>query len=82
MKKSELRQIIKEELSKFDREGDDGRWDNDEEYYERMDGLVNQPDLKLFIQSASKIMQDLTTREGFETKDVYEFLYRQMLNNV
>lgn len=52
-----------------------------DEAYRRMDGLVSQPEYFNFISSAAKIMDDLTN-EGFETKDVYYYLFTRLTADV
>ena len=55
--------------------------DVSEEAYDRMNGLVNQNDLKNFIDSASNMMRDLTD-EGFEPVEVFYYLYTRLTANV
>ena len=52
-----------------------------DEMYERMEGLVNQNDLDTFISAATNIMGDLSD-EGFEAKDVFDYLYTKLTTNV
>jgi len=52
-----------------------------DEAYERMNGLVNQHEYYKFINSAAEIMRDLTD-DGFETKDVYYYLYTRLLADI
>jgi hypothetical protein len=42
--------------------------------FSRMNGLVNQVDLKTLLKSAKKIGEDLVDVEGFEPDEVAEFL--------
>jgi len=70
MKKSELRQIIKEEFYSIPNS------------HETIDNAVNQEDLSQFIEIGSVIMQDLTTKFGFDATDVHKYLYNVMLNNI
>ena len=53
----------------------------DEETYTRMDSSVNPSDYDDFIDSATKIMSDLTD-EGFEVKDVFYYLYTRLTAEV
>jgi len=55
--------------------------DVSEEAYDRMNSLVNQNDLKNFIDSASNMMRDLTD-EGFEPVEVFYYLYTRLTANV
>lgn len=52
-----------------------------DETYKRMDDLVSQSDYMNFINSATKIMDDLVN-EGFEVKDIYYYLYTRLLTDV
>jgi hypothetical protein len=52
-----------------------------EKSYKRMNDLVNQSDYMNFINSATKIMEDLTN-DGFEVKDVFYYLYTRLIADV
>ena len=52
-----------------------------DEAYQRMEDLVNQKDLSNFISSASSIMKTLSD-DGFETKDIFYYLYTRLISNV
>jgi len=62
MKKSELRKLIKEELS------------NTENVPYRIDGLIDIKDYNTFKRVVKDIIHDLTDIEPFETSDVKAFL--------
>ena len=51
------------------------------EAYDRMEELSGQSDLNKFLNGADNIMADLTA-DGFESADVYKFLYLKLINNV
>ena len=52
-----------------------------DEAYQRMEDLVNQKDLSNFVSSASSIMKTLSNN-GFETKDIFYYLYTRLISNV
>ena len=52
-----------------------------DEMYERMEDLVNQNNLNTFISAATNIMGDLWGN-GFEAKDVFDYLYTKLTTNV
>ena len=52
-----------------------------DEAYERMDNLVNQSDYMNFINSATKIMEDLVNAK-FEVKDIFYYLYTRLTAEV
>jgi deoxyhypusine synthase len=52
-----------------------------EESYERMNNLVIQNDYKNFIDSATNIMNDLT-KDGFEAKEVFYYLYTRLTADI
>tara|TARA_B110000503_G_C7139240_1_gene410187 strand:+ start:1421 stop:2284 length:864 start_codon:yes stop_codon:yes gene_type:complete len=58
-----------------------GSYSVSDEIYKRMDNLVSQPDYMDFIDSATKIMNNLVN-EGFEVKDVFYYLYTRLLTDV
>ena len=47
------------------------------EAYDRMDSLVNENDYDNFIQSATNIMNTLTS-DGFDPKEVFYYLYTRL----
>jgi hypothetical protein len=89
MKTSELRQLIKEEISKIEKQTNiikeddifNGTYTVSDEVYERMDALTNQKDLLVFLDHASKIMRNLTD-DGFEAKDIFYYLYTRLIADV
>jgi hypothetical protein len=89
MKTSELRQLIKEEISKIEKQTNtikendifNGTYIVSDEAYERMNALTNRKDLLVFLNSASKIMRNLTD-DGFEAKDVFYYLYTRLIADV
>jgi hypothetical protein len=68
MKKSELRQIIKEELKKSINEGVYGP-----QYFDRMEGLANINNLNMFKRSLRELLADWM-EEGFEREDITEYV--------
>ena len=76
-------EIIKTNFQSLNEADDifDGTYEVSDEAYKKMDDLVNQPDYMSFINSASKIMEDLVN-EGFEVKDIYYYLYTRLLADV
>lgn len=82
MKKEQLLQIIKEEISKILKEEkstpeysihpiSDTSW-------KRMESLSNENDINDMLDAANKIMEDLTN-DGFEAKEVFDFLFNQLV---
>lgn len=67
MKKSELRQLIKEELHNITQENMGNA------YYDRMEGLANMSHLKMFKNSLRELLADWM-EEGFEREDVVEYV--------
>jgi len=65
MKKSELRQIIREELSNISEIAP--------YYKDRMEGLAPMRELKV-LKDMLRILTTEWTREGFEKEDVIEYL--------
>jgi hypothetical protein len=54
-----------------------GQYSIGNEAYDRMDGLVNENDYDNFIQSATNIMNTLTS-DGFDPKEVFYYLYTRL----
>ena len=65
MKKSELRQIIREELSNIS--------ESNESMFDRMEGLAPIRDLKV-LKDMLRIVATEWMSEGFEKEDVIEYL--------
>jgi len=65
MKKSELRQIIREELSNIS--------ESNESMFDRMEGLAPMRELKL-LKDYLRIVATEWNSEGFEDEDVIEYL--------
>jgi hypothetical protein len=53
---------------------------SDETYF-RMDSLVSQNDYTNFIESARKIMHELSN-EGFDAKEIFYYLYTRLTAEV
>lgn len=49
--------------------------------HDRMDSLVNLQDYADFMNAAKKIMKDLE-EEGFEKKDIFYYLYSELMKNL
>ena len=71
MKKSELQQIIREEISKVLREAQYPT--SKREMFERMDGLANVQDMKMFNTKLKALVNDWYD-EGFEIKEIKEYI--------
>lgn len=54
----------------------------DDDQFSRMDGLVNIKDMDNFLNSAGSIMSSLASEEGFDSKDVFDFLFLKLVANV
>ncbi len=81
MKHSEFKQLIREEIHNFP--GKPAHLSIPQDTYDMIDGSVNERQISLFLKSASLIMQDLTQGEyEFDTKDVFDYLYSKMLEEV
>ena len=71
MKQSELQQIIREEISKVLREAQYPT--SKREMFERMDGLANVQDMKMFNTKLKALVNDWYD-EGFEIKEIKEYI--------
>ncbi len=69
MKKSELQQIIREEISKSLNEINATK----REMFDRMDGLANIQDMKMFNTKLKALVNDWYD-EGFEIKEIKEYI--------
>jgi|688.fasta_scaffold241192_2 hypothetical protein len=58
-----------------------GQYSIGNEAYDKMDGLVNENDYDNFIQSATNIMNILTSN-GFKPKEVFYYLYTRLTAEV
>lgn len=77
-----LRKIIREELKKVKlTEQTYVIEPMSDENFSRMDGLVTIQTLQNFLRSAEKIMTELDA-EGFEAKEVFDYLYLTLIANV
>ena len=71
MKQSELQQIIREEISKVLREAQYPT--SKREMFERMDGLANVQDMKMFNTKLKALVNDWYD-EGFEIDEIKEYI--------
>lgn len=51
------------------------------EAFERMDGLVSQSDIMEYLRAAERIVNTLSD-EGFEARDIFDYLYQIVINDL
>ena len=74
MKQSELRQLIREEISSLKKE------EMDDVTFEKLDQAVSNKIAMRFVDIGIELMENLTNK-GFEPKDIYKYMYQLLLNN-